>query len=200
MPVFRFALAAATHLVLLSACNDAPTNDPTNDAEATVAAAPDSVQASATATEATAPDPAESATPQPSPTETTPPVATASEDAKPSPTTAAAASPLPTSAPTPASLAKPPVAFAQCRLCHAVEPGKNGVGPTLAGLMGSKAGAVPRFNFSAPLKASGIVWSRATLDQWLQGPMKMVPGTRMVTTVPNPEARKAIIDYLETVK
>lgn len=197
MPVFRFALAAATPLVLLSACNDAPTNE----AEATVAAAPDSVQTSATATEATAPDPTESATPQPSPTETTPPVATASEDAEPSPTKAAAASPSPTtSAPTPASPAKPPVAFAQCRLCHAVEPGKNGVGPTLAGLMGSKAGAVPGFNFSTPLKASGIVWSRATLDKWLQGPMKMVPGTRMVATVPNPEARKAIIDYLETVK
>ena len=196
MPVFRFALAAAAPLVLLSACNDAPTNE----AEATVAAAPDSVQTSATATEATAPDPTESATPQPSPTETTPPVATASEDAKPSATTAAVASPLPTSAATSASPAKPPVAFAQCRLCHAVEPGKNGVGPTLAGLMGSKAGAVPRFNFSAPLKASGIVWSRETLDQWLQGPMKMVPGTRMVATVPNPEARKAIIDYLETVK
>lgn len=195
MPAFRFTLAAAAPLVLLSACNDAPTDD----ADATVAAAPESVQTSAAATEATTPDPTESTTPQSSSTEATLPVATASEAAKPSPTTAAAST-LPASAPTPASPAKPPVAFAQCRLCHAVEPGKNGVGPTLAGLMGSKAGAVPGFNFSAPLKASGIVWSRATLDQWLQGPMKMVPGTRMVTTVPNPEARKAIIDYLETVK
>jgi cytochrome c len=30
--------------------------------------------------------------------------------------------------------------------------------------------------------------------------MKMVPGTKMVIGVPNPEKRKEVIDYLESLK
>lgn len=94
----------------------------------------------------------------------------------------------------------PPPAFAQCRSCHAVEPGRNDLGPTLFGIFGSKAGAVPGYNSSPALARSGIVWDRASLDTWLAAPMKMVPGTRMVVGQPDPEKRKAIIDYLETLK
>jgi len=107
-----------------------------------------------------------------------------------------------TSAPSPAdsAAAGPPTAFFQCRSCHSVEPGKNGIGPTLHGIVGSKAGEVPGFAFSPALKESGIVWDRATLEQWLAGPTKMVPGTRMIIGVPDPVRRKDIIDYLETLK
>lgn len=93
-----------------------------------------------------------------------------------------------------------PAAFAQCRTCHSIEPGRNGVGPTLFGIVGSKAGEVEGYSFSPALAQSGIVWDRASLDEWLQGPMKMVPGTKMVIAQPDPEKRKAIIDYLETLK
>lgn len=93
-----------------------------------------------------------------------------------------------------------PAAFATCRSCHSVEPGKNGVGPSLFGIVGTKAGDVPGYNFSPALKASGVTWDRQTLDTWLQGPMKMVPGTRMVIGVPNSEKRKEVIDYLESLK
>ena len=93
-----------------------------------------------------------------------------------------------------------PAEVAICKSCHAFEPGKNGVGPTLFGIVGSKAGEVPNYAFSPALKASGIVWDREKLDPWLQGPMKMVPGTKMVITVPDAAKRKAIIDYLETLK
>ncbi|SFF79352.1 cytochrome c [Novosphingobium sp. CF614] len=117
---------------------------------------------------------------------------------------AAPPSPTDSSSPTEsvaaATSATPPPAFATCRACHSVEPAKNGVGPTLFGIVGSKAGEVPGYAFSPALKASGITWDRASLDTWLQGPMKMVPGTRMVIAVPNAEARKAIINYLETAK
>lgn len=112
---------------------------------------------------------------------------------------ATTAEPAATSA-SPAVAAAPPPAFAQCRSCHSVEPGKNGIGPTLHGIVGTKAGEVPGFAFSTPLKQSGITWDRATLDQWLAGPMQMVPGTRMVIGVPDPVRRKEIIDYLETLK
>ena len=30
--------------------------------------------------------------------------------------------------------------FARCAICHTVEPGKNKLGPTLANIVGSKAG------------------------------------------------------------
>jgi cytochrome c len=81
-----------------------------------------------------------------------------------------------------------------------VQPGRSGVGPSLAGIWGRKAGSLQGYAYSAPLKASGIVWDRASLDTWLQGPMKMVPGTRMVIGMTDPTGRKAVIDYLETLK
>ncbi|WP_292636381.1 cytochrome c family protein [Novosphingobium sp.] len=117
-------------------------------------------------------------------------------------TSSAAAVPASTSAPASASAptSQPPAAFATCRSCHSVEPGKNGVGPSLFGIVGTRAGDVPGYNFSPALKNSGVTWDRQSLDTWLQGPMKMVPGTKMVIGVPNPEKRKEVIDYLETLK
>jgi cytochrome c len=102
--------------------------------------------------------------------------------------------------PATAASAAPPPAFAVCRSCHSTEPGRNGIGPTLRGIVGSRAGDVPGYAFSPALKKSGVVWTRATLDRWLQGPMKMVPGTKMVLPVADPARRKAIIDYLSTLK
>jgi len=59
---------------------------------------------------------------------------------------------------------------------------------------------VPGYAYSPALKAAGIVWSREELDKWLQGPRKRVAGTRMVTAVADPTDRRAIIDYLETLR
>jgi cytochrome c len=101
----------------------------------------------------------------------------------------------------PAQLAlSPPPAFAVCSSCHAVAPDAHGVGPSLAGVWGRKAGSLPGYAYSGALKTSGIVWNEQTLDAWLAAPMKMVPGTRMVVGIPNPEARKAVIDYLRKLK
>lgn len=107
----------------------------------------------------------------------------------------------PTPAASSAAVTDPaPIAFASCRSCHSTEPGQNGIGPTLHDIVGSKAGEVEGYAFSPALKESGIVWDRKSLDTWLQGPIRMVPGTKMVLPVPDPEKRKAIIDYLETLK
>lgn len=113
---------------------------------------------------------------------------------------ATSASLAPTAAGMAVTAATAPADFAVCRACHSIEAGRNGVGPSLFGIVGSKAGNLPGYTFSPALKASAIVWDRAALDIWLQGPMKMVPGTRMVITVPDAAKRKAIIDYLETLK
>ena len=116
---------------------------------------------------------------------------------------AAAASPAPaasTALAAAGTAAKAPAAFAVCKACHSVEPGKNGVGPSLFGVVGSKPGEVQGYAFSPAILKAGIVWSPETIDTWLQGPMKMVPGTKMVITVPDTAKRKAIIAYLETLK
>ena len=67
-------------------------------------------------------------------------------------------------------------------------------------MVGRKAGTVPGFSYSAALKESGITWNAATLDQWLTGPMRMVPGTRMVISVPDAARRKQLVQYLATLK
>lgn len=88
----------------------------------------------------------------------------------------------------------------RCASCHSVTPGKNTpLAPNLAGVVGRKA-ATATFNYSPALKASNVVWNRANLDRYLTAPARMVPGTRMVIAVPNPQQRAAILDYLATTR
>jgi cytochrome c len=55
------------------------------------------------------------------------------------------------------------------------------MGPKLEGLMGRRAGDVVDFkNYTAELKNSGIVWTEKTLDEYINDPGKVVPGTSMV--------------------
>ncbi len=85
-----------------------------------------------------------------------------------------------------------------CSSCHTVEAGKNRVGPSLAGIVGRKAGSVAGFSYSAQNKNSGITWDEATLDKYLTDPKAMVPGTKMVFAgVKKEDERKALIGYLK---
>ncbi|ANY18716.1 Cytochrome c2 iso-2 [Tsuneonella dongtanensis] len=128
-----------------------------------------------------------------------------SEDAAaPEPDGATAAQPEPSEAAVPAetaaAAAPAPTAFAQCKTCHQVVPGKHGIGPSLAGVYGTKAGEIPGYAFSAAMKASGLTWDDATLDRYLESPMKTVPGTKMVYPgVKDPAKRAEIIAYMKTL-
>lgn len=94
----------------------------------------------------------------------------------------------------------PPQGFLICSSCHAIEPGKNGIGPSLAGVFGRKAASAPGFNYSDALKKTDITWNDATLDKWLQAPMKMVPGTRMVFGgITDAGQRKQLVAYLKSL-
>ena len=87
-----------------------------------------------------------------------------------------------------------------CGACHSTEPGVNKIGPSLAGIVGSKSGAVPGYNFSSALKAANITWDEQALDKYLANPSADVHGTKMVISVPNAEHRQDIIAYLKTLK
>src|SRR5208337_342080 len=53
--------------------------------------------------------------------------------------------------------------FAQCKICHSLEAGKNMLGPSLHGLFGRKAGSVPGFAYSpARVRASACASSGST--------------------------------------
>lgn len=91
-----------------------------------------------------------------------------------------------------------PAGFAMCGSCHQVEPGKHGVGPSLAGVFGAKAGHAAGYTYSGAMKDSGLTWDEATLDRYLTAPMQAVPGTKMVYAGLKDEAqRKQVIDYLK---
>jgi nitrite reductase (NO-forming) len=69
--------------------------------------------------------------------------------------------------------------FRKCQACHSLEPGKNILGPSLAAIIGRKAGAEPGYSYSPALKQADIVWDGKTLDSYLADPQKMVPGNKM---------------------
>ncbi len=129
----------------------------------------------------------------------------ASSEAPASPTSEAAAAAPAAAAPAPAATTAAadgkPAAFAQCAACHSTEKGKMGVGPSLAGVYGTKSGEIAGYAFSEPMKKADLTWDDATLDKYLTAPMKMVPGTKMTFAgLADPAARKAVIEYLKTLK
>ncbi len=85
-----------------------------------------------------------------------------------------------------------------CAVCHTVEPGKNKMGPSLAGVVGRKAGSAPGFAYSPASKNSNVTWDPATLNTYLTNPRALMPGTKMVFTgLKDPAERQAVIDYLK---
>jgi cytochrome c len=88
-----------------------------------------------------------------------------------------------------------------CAVCHSAEAGQNKVGPSLFGVVGRKAGTEAAYTYSDAMKKSGVTWMPDQLDQYLANPKGVVPNTKMIFLgLKKPEDRKAIIDYLATLK
>ena len=90
--------------------------------------------------------------------------------------------------------------FGPCKTCHYAEQamGHNN-GPNLHGIFGRVAGKQEDFAYYSQIfKAAEFVWTPAMLDAWLANPMKMFPGSSMMSLgVPDPQRRADLIEYLK---
>lgn len=85
--------------------------------------------------------------------------------------------------------------YQRCLACHSLEHNRSG--PRHCGLFGRPAAALPDFTYSQALKSAGLTWDAATLDRFLEKPLKAVPGTRMAYAgVKNAQERADLIAYL----
>jgi cytochrome c len=87
-----------------------------------------------------------------------------------------------------------------CASCHTIGAASTPDAPTLKGVVGRKIASLPDFQYSAGLKAKQGVWTESALDAFLANPQGFAPGTQMYGGAADPNDRKAIIDYLKTVK
>jgi cytochrome c len=88
----------------------------------------------------------------------------------------------------------------QCAICHQVTAGRNGVGPSLFGIVGRKTGSVEGFSYSAANKAANITWDAPTLDKYLVSPKATIPATKMAYPGLKDDAKRAdLVAYLATL-
>ena len=87
-----------------------------------------------------------------------------------------------------------------CGLCHAAQPGRNRIGPSLFGVVNRPSGQIPGFNYSEANRHSGLTWTVPMLDRYLAAPSQVVPGTYMTFPgLKDPEQRADVIAYLATL-
>ena len=73
------------------------------------------------------------------------------------------------------------------------------MGPSLAGVVGGKAGTAAGFKFSDGMTKSGIIWDDAALAKFLKDPKGAVPGTKMVAGALTSDADiQDVIAFLRT--
>ncbi len=79
----------------------------------------------------------------------------------------------------------------QCGSCHHLESSFRKIGPSLKGVFGRKP------------KISGVpydVWNEKSLDEWIENPNRVKPGTLMaIPGNKSVEERAAIIEYLKRI-
>ena len=89
-----------------------------------------------------------------------------------------------------------------CRTCHTLREGDNRLGPSLAKIIGRKAGSLPNYSYSNAMKGADLVWDRATLDRFISNPEQVVPGNNIkpYRGLASAEERAKIIAFLEANK
>jgi cytochrome c len=89
----------------------------------------------------------------------------------------------------------------KCGICHTIQAGQNRVGPSMAGIVGRKAGYIDSYSYSDAMRSSGLTWDAATLDAYLANPRGKVPGTKMTFPgLSSAKDRTDLIAYLSMLK
>jgi cytochrome c len=89
--------------------------------------------------------------------------------------------------------------FVRCSACHSVD-GQKKMGPSLAGVIGRKAGSVAGVRYSKALAQSDLLWTDKNLDAYLTAPATLVPGTTMTMRIPKDQDRQDLISYLRSLQ
>lgn len=93
---------------------------------------------------------------------------------------------------------------ANCTACHSNEPGKNKVGPSLAGVYGRQAGTAAGFKLYKGLKDAKWTWDESTLSEYLKDPPAYTkaknnkPGA-MPFKIGDAKTREDVIAYLKSI-
>ncbi len=124
----------------------------------------------------------------------------APDEVAPTPSASARAMPTPTPTPTRvAAAATPPASFTTCGVCHSVNAGENRIGPSLAGVVGRRAGSVAAASYSPAMQDANLTWTEGNLDRYLADPAAVVPGGSMPNPGLDAAQRRAVIDYLKSL-
>ena len=88
--------------------------------------------------------------------------------------------------------------FEDCRACHAIERGQQGVGPDLHGVVGRAIGSASGYDeYSAAMKSRNGKWTVEQLDEFLRNPQQSIPGNAMgFAGIPDQKLRQALVQYL----
>jgi len=85
----------------------------------------------------------------------------------------------------------------KCGTCHTVKPGKHKIGPSLAGVIGRKAGSTDFKKYKA-LKGADFTWDEENISKWIANPKKFIgKPTAMTVKVKKEKERKEIIEFLK---
>ena len=87
-----------------------------------------------------------------------------------------------------------------CASCHPVNGHSSTNGPSLKGVVWRRIAALADFAYSPALKGAVGAWSPQRLDAFLADTQRFAPGTDMFFDIHDPTTRRAIVDYLRTLK
>ena len=100
--------------------------------------------------------------------------------------------------------------FKKCKACHAIQEGKNKVGPSLFGVVDRPAGTVAKYRYSSSVKAAaekGLVWTAENIIAYVENPKAFLKAYLGEKTVKNKmlfklkslPQRQDVVAYLEQV-